>query len=182
MTAEAPLWIFGYGSLLWAPGFPWEERVTGWVTGWSRRFYQGSPDHRGTPESPGRVVTLIRGEGERCRGVAYRVPQDQMQEVLSTLDHREVAGYDRRSVVVFVGLEGRRELQALTYVAGPDNPQYLGPASLEEMATHVLYSVGPSGSNLDYLARLSRELGLLEIADAHVAALQAELTRQQSRD
>ena len=93
------------------------------------------------------MVTLIPEEGERCWGVAYRVSQDQMQAVLSTLDHREVAGYDRRSVVVFVGPEGRRELQALTYIAGPDNPQYLGPASVEAMAVHVLGSAGPSGSN-----------------------------------
>ncbi|MEC9072039.1 MAG: gamma-glutamylcyclotransferase, partial [Myxococcota bacterium] len=93
-----PLWIFGYGSLIWSPGFPFQERVMASLHGWGRRFYQGSPDHRGTPQAPGRVVTLVTAPQERCWGVAYRVAGDQVQDTLETLDRRESAGYERISV------------------------------------------------------------------------------------
>ena len=57
------MWIFGYGSLMWTPGFPWLERRIGGIRGWARRFHQGSPDHRGTPEAPGRSLSLLTRRG-----------------------------------------------------------------------------------------------------------------------
>ena len=68
-----PLWIFGYGSLVWRPDIPHDERRPAWIRGFARRFWQGSTDHRGVPEAPGRVVTLVRDEAARCWGAAYRV-------------------------------------------------------------------------------------------------------------
>jgi cation transport regulator ChaC len=89
-----PLWIFGYGSLVWRPAFAHVERRAGYVRGFRRRFWQGSSDHRGVPHAPGRVVTLLPGEpDERCFGTAYRVAPGREAEVLDKLDVRERGGY-----------------------------------------------------------------------------------------
>ena len=74
MSDRAPLWLFGYGSLIWRPASPFVERRPASARGYARRFWQGSTDHRGVPEAPGRVVTLLPSAGDRCEGVAYRVP------------------------------------------------------------------------------------------------------------
>ncbi len=85
------IWLFGYGSLIWKADFPYLERRPAHIHGWVRRFWQGSHDHRGTPEAPGRVVTLVREPGAVCHGMAYRITP----EVLAPLDVREKNGYLR---------------------------------------------------------------------------------------
>ena len=85
------LWLFGYGSLIYKAGFDYLERRPASITGWVRRFWQGSHDHRGTPDAPGRVATLVRAPGETCLGMAYRVTP----AIFEHLDHREKNGYLR---------------------------------------------------------------------------------------
>jgi len=181
LNGEASLWIFGYGSLIWSPAFPFQERVVASAQGWTRRFYQGSPDHRGTPLAPGRVVTLVPAPDERCWGVAYRVAGDQVSRILEALDQRESAGYERVTVSLDVpSLDA--PLEALTYAAGPNNPQYLGQASLVEMAAQMRACSGPSGRNRDYLTALAEALRDLQIRDAHVESLERELVRHDRSD
>lgn len=170
----ADVWIFGYGSLMWRPDFAFAERCAGVVDGWSRRFWQGSTDHRGVPEAPGRVVTLEARPQARCWGLAYRVAAPEVDIVLERLDHRERGGFDR--IDVEVTLRGARgdAVRAITYVAGPGNPNYLGPASLAAIADQVRRSHGPSGPNVEYALRLAEALRAFELEDAHVFEL-AEL-------
>ena len=157
-------WVFGYGSLLWRADFPYQECRRAHILGWSRRFWQASRDHRGAPEAPGRVVTLIARPGERCGGLAYRVEEN----ALAHLDHREKDGYERIAVTIHTG---RGQLPGITYCAPAGNPGYLGPRPLEEMAGQILKAAGPSGSNLDYLRRLAEALTRLGLVDEHVSAL-----------
>ena len=92
-TPDGDLWIFGYGSLIWRPSFDYHERIPGCIQGYVRRFWQGSTDHRGTLEAPGRVVTLVAYPGATCWGMAYRVGRDEGRNVTQGLDIREQDGY-----------------------------------------------------------------------------------------
>lgn len=175
------LWIFGYGSLVWRPSFPFSTRRSAHVRGWCRRFWQGSTDHRGRPGAPGRVVTLVPGSDARCQGVAYRVAPEHAQGVLETLDHRERGGYERRPVTLhFDGSAGERA-PGLLYRATSANPNYLGPAPLAEIARQVRAASGPSGSNLEYVLRLAAGLRALGAVDPHVFELEALLLRSSPR-
>jgi cation transport regulator ChaC len=171
------LWIFGYGSLLWRPDFPFTERCGGFVRGWSRQFWQGSVDHRGRPEAPGRVVTLVPKLQSICWGAAYRVAEDRSEEVFHNLDERESGGFER--VGVDVTLAGAGEgISAITYVAPPGNPNYLGPAPTAEIAEQVIRSEGPSGHNLEYALRLAESLRTLGVEDDPVFDLAGLLERR----
>jgi cation transport regulator ChaC len=172
---ERDLWIFGYGSLVWRPGFPFVARRLARIQGWARRFWQGSTDHRGVPGAPGRVVTLVPAPEASCAGVAYRVAPQARREVLATLDHRERGGYERTRVAL--QLRGRPAplLDALTYRATRENPNYLGPAPLNEIALQVREAEGPSGTNEEYVLRLAQALRELGAEDAHVFALETLL-------
>jgi cation transport regulator ChaC len=165
-------WVFGYGSLIYKVDFPYLARSVGAIEGWQRRFWQGSHDHRGTPEAPGRVVTLVRSPGAICRGVAYRVDH----AVFEHLDHREKNGYERHATTIRLD-GGTRLVGGILYVAREDNPAFLGHASLEEIAGHIARSSGPSGSNRDYLLQLAESLRELGDPDPHVLALEALLRK-----
>lgn len=176
------VWIFGYGSLVWNPGFAFEQRQVGYIRGWARRFYQGSPDHRGFPGSPGRVVTLVTDAQSVCWGVAYQVAGESLDSIFSYLDEREQGGFRRHQVDFYpktdpADTSAPSVTTAAVYIAQDDNPHYLGPASVQEMALHIFHSRGPSGSNRDYLLRLAESLRSMDVTDEHVSEL-ARYVRQ----
>ena len=156
------LWIFGYGSLVWRPAFAHRVRRPARVHGFRRRFWQGSTDHRGVPGAPGRVATLVREEAVDCWGMAYQVAPEDVDEVLAKLDHREQGGYERVEAELHFDPcaqgEAARQRAGILYLATSQNPNYLGPASLEAIACQVLASSGPSGPNLEYVVRLAEAL------------------------
>ena len=168
------LWVFGYGSLIFRPDFPFVERREGFVRGWARRFWQASPDHRGTRELPGRVVTLIEHAGARCWGVAYRVAAEHVALVLERLDARECGGYQRRTLA-FSAAAG--DLEAVTvYVADHRNPNYVGPEEEQRIAEIVRRAIGHSGANREYVLHLAEALAQAGEEDPHVLAIARALT------
>src|SRR5699024_2665576 len=169
MTAFAgdeSVWLFGYGSLLFKAGFDYETCRPAHIHGWVRRFWQGSHDHRGTPEAPGRVLTLIERPGAVCAGIAYRVSP----AVFDHLDVREKNGYLRFSTPMTFA-DGGHEV-GLVYIATEDNAAFLGPASDSDIARRSHVSHGPSGANRDYLLDLAGALRELGAEDEHVFALE----------
>lgn len=176
MPTEQPAWVFGYGSLMWRPGFEYSQRVPATLKGWARKFWQGSPDHRGTAQSPGRVVTLVREEGACCAGVAYKLPAKNIQQIFRLLDLREQGGYTRERLTVV--LNGSTSVAAVTWVAHPSNQHYLGPAPDVEIAAHILRAAGPSGTNLDYFLRLKSALASMRAEEASLRKIERLLPRQ----
>jgi cation transport protein ChaC len=174
-VSRRPRFVFAYGSLLWRPDFPYRERVVARVRGMSRRFWQGSPDHRGRPDAPGRVVTLIDEPGADCWGAAYHVDASLWDAIAARLDARESGGFERVEVALELGGGGRGDEPAMVYVARAGNPNFLGPASLSEIGAQVRSASGRSGSNLDYVLRLASELRAIGKRDEHVFALAEHL-------
>jgi len=169
-------WIFGYGSIMWKTGFNFEAREQCHANGWARRFWQASTDHRGTPEFPGRVVTLIESTSEHCWGTAYRLPTYEATNIIEDLDYREKGGYDRTELSLT--LSSGRTIKGITYIAHPHNPNYLGESPLEDIAQQIRFSTGPSGSNKEYILELHRALEQHNIQDTHVEALAQLILRQ----
>jgi cation transport regulator ChaC len=168
---HSQVWLFGYGSLIYKADFPYLERRPARIRGWSRRFWQGSHDHRGTPQAPGRVVTLVAEADAICVGVAYLVTP----ETFAALDVREKNGYLR--LATDLTLDDGRHATGLVYIATPDNAAFLGAASDQEIARHISASHGPSGANRDYLLHLAEALRELGADDPHVFAIERELLR-----
>ena len=168
------LWVFGYGSLVWRPDFPYLDRRPAFIEGWTRRFWQGSTDHRGIPGAPGRVVTLVAEPGAVCWGMAYRIADGAADAVLAHLDYREKGGYrlERLLLSCAAGDGGTADRHGLVYIAMPDNPNYLGPAAAEAIARQVRAAHGPSGPNIEYVLRLAEALREIAAEDAHVFAIE----------
>lgn len=162
-------WLFGYGSLVWRPDFPFLQARDGYVVGWTRRFWQGSHDHRGVPGAPGRVVTLVREEGAICWGRAYEIDAPVWEHVARGLDHREKDGYVRHRERVSFARDP--QVEALVYVATPDNPSFLGDAPFDALVAQIRSAVGPSGTNVEYVLQLARALRAIGAADPHVDAI-----------
>jgi cation transport protein ChaC len=148
---KADLWVFGYGSLMWRPGFAFIEQVPARLIGEHRALCVYSFDHRGTPEKPGLVLGLDRGGA--CRGIAFRVAAKQRLETINYLRAREQTTNVYREVTRSVWLENqaRQRVSALTYVVDRGHVQYAGRLSLAEQLRHVQQGHGRSGNNRDYV-------------------------------
>jgi cation transport protein ChaC len=182
MCEDICIYIFGYGSLIWRPGFPYLRKFDGYIKGWKRVFWQGSTDHRGTPEAPGRVVTLVRDQDGANQwetwGTVYCIPDEEADVILKNLDYREKGGYVREETDVFIRGQDTPVIQgAILYIATEDNKTFLGDAPAEEIAYQIYQCVGPSGPNVDYLLNLAESLRKMEVIDEHVFTLEHHVRR-----
>jgi len=164
-------WMFGYGSLIWRPDFPYLDAQRAVLSGYLRRFWQGSHDHRGVPDQPGRVVTLIPAADQQCIGRAYLISADTLQSTFEQLDYREKNGYQRVSITLC--LADGQTVPGLVYIAPTDNFAYLGDAELALIAKQIKHAAGPSGRNIDYLTALAGALRQLDAYDDHVFELES---------
>ncbi len=171
LDEDDQIWLFGYGSLIYLTDFPFLESRPASIRDWSRRFWQGSHDHRGTIDNPGRVVTLIEDEGAVCGGLAYRVEAT----VFKQLDEREKNGYLRVSAEMT--FDDGSHATGLTYLATAGNEAWLGEASEIEIARHICAASGPSGSNSDYLLELAVALRELNLHDQHVFEIEKHILK-----
>lgn len=169
---NGPLWVFGYGSLIWRPGFAAAERRPALLRGLHRSFCVVSHVHRGTPERPGLVAGLDRGGA--CRGMAFRVAAGEETAVRDYLREREqvtlVYRETMRPIELLDGGGGR--IHALCFVADHQHEQYGRGLSLDQQAALVRQGVGQSGSSIDYLEDMIESLARLGIRDAGLLRLQ----------
>jgi glutathione-specific gamma-glutamylcyclotransferase len=160
MSAEMPsgtkpsrddLWVFGYGSLMWRPGFEFVEQVPARLIGEHRALCVYSFDHRGTPEKPGLVLGLDRGGA--CRGVAFRVAAKRRDKTVDYLRSREQTTHVYREVMrsVWLDNETRERVSALAYVVDRGHIQYAGRLTLAEQMRYVRQGHGRSGNNREYV-------------------------------
>ena len=148
---KGDLWVFGYGSLMWRPGFDYVEKIPARLIGEHRALCVYSFDHRGSPERPGLVLGLDRGGA--CRGIAFRVAPELREETIGYLRAREQTTHVYREVMRSVWLhnEARQRVSALTYVADRGHVQYAGRLPLNEQLRIVRQGHGRSGNNRDYV-------------------------------
>lgn len=203
---EGSFSCFGFGSLIWKPPPHVIASQPGFIKGFTRRFAQHSIDHRGTPERPGRVVTLIAAadwhtfkdadqspEGDIVWGVMYTIDPKHAADVREDLDYREKNGYSPQKVDVygFAKDKGSKEdnpeilvgKDTLVYVGLPDNPAFVGPAPLDQLAERIFTCQGPSGRNDEYLlnlAAVTRKLSPQSV-DSHLFELETRVLELQKQ-
>jgi glutathione-specific gamma-glutamylcyclotransferase len=171
VPSHEDLWVFGYGSLMWRPGFEFLEQVPARLIGEHRALCVYSFDHRGTPEKPGLVLGLDRGGA--CRGIAFRVAAKQRDEVIGYLRGREQTTHVYREVMRSVWLENdaRERVAALAYVVDRGHVQYAGRLSLHEQLRYVRQGHGRSGNNRDYVLETVRSIEAQGFRDAQLHQL-----------
>ncbi|KAI5454604.1 hypothetical protein NCC49_003498 [Naganishia albida] len=194
-------WVFGYGSLIWKPPPHAIERKEGYVKGVVRRFAQSSIDHRGVPERPGRVVTVIEADDwhkisghppddsdeDYVWGVVYRIDPEKEDEVRSYLEIREQNGYTQHEVPVYAASEDGKETavvpSATIWIGRLDNPAFVGYEPVDQLAERILSCQGPSGPNRDYLYRLAESVRDLypSVKDHYLFELEAKCKQLEAR-
>jgi glutathione-specific gamma-glutamylcyclotransferase len=167
------LWVFGYGSLMWRPGFDFAERTLATVRGLHRALCVWSHVHRGTPDRPGLVLGLDKGGS--CRGVAFRVAAERREATIAYLREREQVTSVYVEILVEARLADGRRVKALAYRADRRHPQYSGHLAHEELLRVVQDGVGLSGANPDYVLATQDHLVELGIHDATLSRLAAAL-------
>lgn len=169
------MWVFGYGSLIWHPGFAVAEQRVARLSGWHRSFCMRSIHHRGTEAAPGLVLALDEAPGAVCDGVAFRVAPGTEAETLAGLRERELISSAYLERELPVALAGGGTVTALAYVIDPDHVQYCGGIALEEQAQIIAAAVGGRGPNRDYLFSTAAHLAALGIADPDLEWLAARV-------
>lgn len=162
---DGALWVFGYASLIWDPGFPFVERQVAVLPDYHRSFCMWSIHHRGTEAEPGLVLALDAAPGAACAGVAFRIDKAEAEAALAGLRARELISSAYFEAVLDVGLEDGRWVPAVAYVVDRAHPQYCGGLPLERQAQVIARARGGRGPNRDYLVNTAEHLHGLGLPD-----------------
>lgn len=184
MSEDISVWVFGYGSLCWNPGFEYSECIVGYVRGYLRRFWQGNTTHRGTDEKPGRVATLVPDQHGLTYGCAFKVTGP---DALEYLENREcsLGGYIVTTSKFYPhvaqedseapwNVASGEAFPVQLYIATEQSQHWQGEASLYELAEQIVSCQGPSGHNVEYVLRLAQYVRteIPEINDGHLFELE----------
>ncbi|ACB97117.1 gamma-glutamylcyclotransferase [Beijerinckia indica] len=164
--ADSDFWVFGYGSLMWRPGFAFDEQAVAHVHGYHRALCVYSHVHRGTQERPGLVLGLDHGGS--CKGIAFRIAADQADATLAYLREREQVTSVYREIRLRALLADGRRVSTLAYAADPSHTQYAGRLEREEALRLILQGRGVSGDNPDYVQNTLSHLRALDIRDDYL--------------
>jgi len=173
------LWVFGYGSLMWSPGFAYAERSVGLLRGYHRALCILSTRHRGTHRRPGLVMGLCRGGS--CWGIAFRVPAARVPAALAKLWNREMPRRVYRARLVPVRVSRGRKVRALAFVADPAHPQFRRELDLASRAQLVAQGVGERGPCTDYIRSTLGHMAELGVPDPHLARVLATAEAMRAR-
>lgn len=171
MQYENGIWIFGYGSLIWNPGFEFEAKQRATLTGFNRAFCLWSVHYRGNEKQPGLVLGLDPAQGVQCEGVAYFVDAKAAEQVHMYLQKRELVSYAYHERLETLTLNDGQKVQAICYIVDPDHSQYAGGLSLKEQAQVIKSAKGSAGENLEYLCNTAAHLKTLGIEDPEIDRL-----------
>lgn len=166
LLSSKGLWVFGYGSLMWSPGFRSLQRAPARVHGYHRSLCILSYQHRGSRERPGLVLGLQKGGS--CWGMAFRVAPARTRAVLRALWRREMIYSVYLPRLLSARLHTGATVQALAFVADPAHPQYAGDLSIRRMARAVANGSGARGPNVEYLRRTLSHMHQIGIPDHHL--------------
>lgn len=172
---DEDLWVFGYGSLMWRPDFPFLQRLPARLIGAHRSLCVYSFVHRGTPETPGLVLGLDHGGA--CRGIAYRVAAKERAATLAYLRAREQSNnvYRETTRSVWLDNEPQQRISALCFVVDRGHPQYAGRLTLAQQLHYVRQGHGKSGPNRDYVIETVKELEALGYRETELHVLAEHL-------
>jgi len=173
MQYENGIWVFGYGSLIWNPGFAFETKQRACLTGFDRAFCLWSVHYRGNEAQPGLVLGLDPAEGVACEGVAYYVAPKNAEQVHLYLRARELVSYAYHERLEALTLADGQQVQALCYIVDPAHSQYAGGLSLAAQAQVISSAQGSAGPNLEYLHNTAEHLQALGIDDPTMRRLVA---------
>lgn len=171
------MWVFGYGSLLWNPGFEVADRALATLDGYARSFCMRSIHHRGTEEAPGLVLALDKVPGAACVGVAMAVAPGLEGETIGYLRDRELISSAYLEKNLTVRLDDGRSVNAVTYVIDPNHDQYCGGLDLETQAQIIAKAVGGRGPNHEYLFNTTDHLATLGLPDEDLEWLAERVRR-----
>lgn len=159
------MWVFGYGSLLWNPGFPVARSEHATLHGYARSFCMSSIHHRGTEEHPGLVLALDEQTDANCTGLALAVETDHEERTLHELRERELISSAYVEKNLDVHLNTGEVITAVTYVIDAEHVQYCGGMPLEEQAQIIAHAVGGRGPNTEYLYNTAEHLAEIDLRD-----------------
>ena len=174
LLGDRDLWVFGYGSLMWSPGFTYKQKALARVRGYHRALCILSTRYRGTRERPGLVMGLCRGGS--CWGMAFRVDARQVRRALRNLWNREMSRRVYHPRLVLAELP-RRRIRALAFVADPEHPSYVRELDLHGRARLVAQGIGQRGPCVDYIQNTLEHMNSVGVHDPHLERiLHAALT------